>query len=430
MITIKALLTGFSVVSLCMANISGIVTDTGTTPIAGVVVQIDKSGQSAITGSDGRFTLVITPESIISGNSTLLQRDLSVKITGNMLNITIEKRAAVEVGIFDLCGKAVSAVCRIMDAGSHTLSLPNCGTGIYLYKVKVGNREIALKGNSIIRTSPGDFLMSNGLSSNASVKQAKASEVTGNHITAIKEGKLNYRCVIGNNDTSGVIIKMIENAGDLKDVDENVYQTVRIGNQVWMTENLRVTKYNDGTTIPLITDSASWSGLTTPAYCFYDNSNDSNNTKKYGALYNWYVVSPINSKKIAPNGWHVPTDAEWDTLENYLIANGFSWDGTTDGNNIAKSIAAKTDWSKASVKGAIGDDMIKNNNSGFSALPGGRRSDNGSFRYQSNSGGWWSTTDANATYAWNRYLIYNYDYLGKEISYNKSCGCSIRLLRD
>ena len=102
--------------------------------------------------------------------------------------------------------------------------------------------------------------------------------------------------------------------GTVTDIDGNVYHTVTIGTQTWMVENLKTTKYNDGTAIPLVTDSTAWLNLTTPGYCWYNN--DAATYKNtYGALYNWFTV---NTSKLAPSGWHVPTDAEWTTLITYL----------------------------------------------------------------------------------------------------------------
>ncbi len=160
------------------------------------------------------------------------------------------------------------------------------------------------------------------------------------------------------------------------DIDGNGYHIVKIGNQVWTVENLRTTRYNDGTAIPYVTDNSAWANLSTPGYCYYGNDSAAN-AVKYGALYNWHAV---NTGKLAPEGWHVPTDAEWDTLQNYLIANGYNWDGTTTGNKIAKSMAAKTDWNSSSTAGAPGNDVQSNNSSGFSALPGGYRYNNGGGR--------------------------------------------------
>ncbi|MDD4729737.1 MAG: FISUMP domain-containing protein, partial [Dysgonamonadaceae bacterium] len=134
-------------------------------------------------------------------------------------------------------------------------------------------------------------------------------------------------------DIDSVIFYKALNPVTVTDIDDNVYHTVTIGTQVWMVENLKTTKYNDGTSIPLVSDGTAWSNLATPGYCFYNN--DAANKSTYGALYNWFTV---NTNKLAPTGWHVPTDAESTTLENYLIANGFNYDGTTTGNKIAKSM--------------------------------------------------------------------------------------------
>jgi uncharacterized protein (TIGR02145 family) len=225
---------------------------------------------------------------------------------------------------------------------------------------------------------------------------------------------------------------MIANAGNVTDADGNVYQTVKIGNQVWMAENFRVTKYNDGSAIPLDTSTTTWNNDTTPKYCFYNNATDSVSIKKYGALYNWYVVNPENLKKIAPTGWHVPSDSEWTILEKYLVLKGYNWDGTRDtsqNNKIAKSLAAKTDWYTFSDTATIGNDLTENNSSGFSALPGGYRYLNGYFGTQGNNGYWWSATELGATFAWGHYLNSGYGSLGR-FSYDKSCGFSIRLVMD
>ena len=224
-----------------------------------------------------------------------------------------------------------------------------------------------------------------------------------------------YEPVSADNDT-----------GTVTDIDGNVYKTVKIGNQVWTVENLRTTKYNDGTPIPLVTDGAAWAALTTPGYCYYNNTTNADSIKKYGALYNWYVV---NTKKLAPKGWHVPTVAEWDTLQNYLIANGYNWDGTTTGNKIAKSMAAQTDWKTDTNPGATGNDLFKNNKSGFSALPGGWRFFIGFFNLFGRFGVWWSATELDASTACDRRLGFDDGTLGRGVL-SKSCGFSVRLLRD
>ena len=429
MIPIKAFLAGLVGVSLCMANISGIVTDTGTTPIAGAVVKLETGGWTATTAADGSFTLGAT--AILPVKSKLLPNGLSAGITGNLMTVTIAERSVVEIATFDLNGRALSNVRQTMETGVHTVALSQRSAGVYLYKVKSGNGELLLKGNSVGGASSGSAVLS-GTASTLSAKLAKAAVVINDVIAATKTGYLNYRCVQYNSDTTGIVIKMIASAGTVTDTDGNVYQTVRIGNQVWMAENLRVTKYNDGTGIPKQTDGIPWSNLTTPAYCYYYNTYNADSIKKFGALYNWYAV---DTKKLAPAGWHVPTDSEWTIMENYLVLNGYNWDGTRDtsqANKIAKSLATKTDWVSDTFTGTICKNLTMNNSSGFSALPGGYRSGNGNggaFYYQSLYGYWWSASGLNASIAFGRYLycgsvrLYGY-------SSDKSNGYSVRLVKD
>ncbi len=151
------------------------------------------------------------------------------------------------------------------------------------------------------------------------------------------------------------------------DIDGNVYTTITIGTQVWMVENLKTTKYRNGEPISNITDNSAWATSTKGAWCSCNNNvaNDS----KYGKLYNWYAVN--DSRKLAPKGWHIPSEAEWSTLINYIAVNlGVSV-------SSAKALAAKTDWSPSTGVGAVGNDLSNNNSSGFTALAGGFRGVNG-----------------------------------------------------
>jgi uncharacterized protein (TIGR02145 family) len=178
--------------------------------------------------------------------------------------------------------------------------------------------------------------------------------------------------------------------GKLMDVDGNAYDTITIGKQVWTVENFRATKYNDGTTIPLVTDPTTWNDLATPAYSYYNNTTNRDSIIKFGALYNWFVVE---SRNFAPKGWHVPSNADWDSLLNFLIANDYNYDGTTTGNKVAKSMAATMDWQNNVIdSGAVGNNLSLNNKSGFSALPSGARFPNGGFHYLDQQCYWWSTT--------------------------------------
>jgi uncharacterized protein (TIGR02145 family) len=191
----------------------------------------------------------------------------------------------------------------------------------------------------------------------------------------------------------------------ITDVDGNTYNTVWINNKQWIKENLKTTKYRDGSNIPNVTDGGTGSVLSTPAYCWYNN--DIANKPTYGALYNWYV---INTGILCPAGWHVPTDAEWTALTDYA-----------GGESVAGS----------KLKATSGWDNNGNgtNNYDFSALPGGVRNLTGVFINVGYDGYWWSSTQYDAASLWCRYIycdtgsVYRY-------SYSKRYCFSVRCVRD
>lgn len=176
-----------------------------------------------------------------------------------------------------------------------------------------------------------------------------------------------------------VKINVTAPVGPVIDIDGNVYNTVTIGGQTWMVENLKTTMYNDGNPIPNVTDDTEWQMLTTPAYCWYDN--DTVNKATYGALYNWFAV---NSGKLAPVGWHVSTDEDWEILVKNLVTYGYNYDGSIteddfiSNNKVGKALSATSDWYPSNVQGAIGntDYPTKRNATGFYAFPCGARSSN------------------------------------------------------
>ena len=211
------------------------------------------------------------------------------------------------------------------------------------------------------------------------------------------------------------------------DVDGNVYKTVKIGNQVWMAENLKVTRYRNGEVIPNVKDGSAWSALTTGAWCDYNNL--AINGSKFGHLYNWYAVA--DPRNIAPEGWHVPTEAELTELQDYLIANGGNWDGSTTGNKIAKSLAATTNWKSVTTIGDIGNEISTNNSSGFSGLPSGlRHPTRGDFDTIGIGGFWWcSSINANGSGAW-LWLLGADDQFMTKTDNVKIFGFSVRCIKD
>jgi uncharacterized protein (TIGR02145 family) len=204
------------------------------------------------------------------------------------------------------------------------------------------------------------------------------------------------------------------------DKDGNVYPTVTIGTQTWMASNLKVTHYRDGSSIANVIDDHAWTVLTTGAWCDY--SNLATNGTKYGHLYNWYAVSDV--RKIAPVGWHIPTDAEWTTLTNYISAHlGASL-------SLAKALASTTtDWRTNSTTGTVGCDPILNNSSGFSALPSGTRT-NGPFIYIGSRAAWWSSSSADATFASVRRIDNDETTLNLQTANYKFGGLSVRCIKD
>ncbi|MFM7668530.1 MAG: fibrobacter succinogenes major paralogous domain-containing protein, partial [Bacteroidota bacterium] len=177
--------------------------------------------------------------------------------------------------------------------------------------------------------------------------------------------------------------------------------------QVWMNRNLNVSTFRNGDLIPEAKTKEEWEKAGKegkPAWCYYNN--DSKNDTKYGKLYNWFAVN--DSRGLAPQGYHVPSDDEWTTLSDYL-------GGTDAAGTKMKSISG---WE---------ENGNGTNESGFSGLPGGYRTSYGSFRIIGQEGRWWSSTENEANIAWAHYL--NYDYVYSNLDY-KRFGYSVRCLRD
>jgi uncharacterized protein (TIGR02145 family) len=199
----------------------------------------------------------------------------------------------------------------------------------------------------------------------------------------------------------------------VSDIDGNTYKTVQIGTQVWMAENLKTAKYNDGITIPNVTYFTQWTNLTTGAWVYYNN--DVANNAKYGKLYNWCAVSKTTNgnKNICPTGWHVPTDAEWTVLTGYLGGESIS------GGKMKE--VGTTSW--------ISPNTGATNTSLFTGLPGGNRNDDGNYSNIGYFGSWWSSTEFSTNDAWVCYLYYGLGGAYRN-SFNKRNGFSVRCLRD
>ena len=211
----------------------------------------------------------------------------------------------------------------------------------------------------------------------------------------------------------------------LTDIDGNEYQAVQIGEQLWMKENLKVNHYRNGDELPDITDGGDWSNLSTGAYCNYNNNDSMAET--YGHLYNWHAVN--DSRNIAPDGWHVPSDEEFMELEMYLNmseseANSTGWRGTNEGSKLAGNAGL---WDNGDL-----ENNSEFGTSGFSAFPAGYRYYyDGSYYGMGNFGYFWSSSELYSFYAWSRLLSYSNSDVSRNLSLSyKLFGFSVRCLKD
>jgi uncharacterized protein (TIGR02145 family) len=211
----------------------------------------------------------------------------------------------------------------------------------------------------------------------------------------------------------------------ITDVDGNIYSTVAIDNQVWLQQNLKTTRYSNGdligTTTPATLDI---SNEITPKYQWAYDGKESN-VPLYGRLYTWFAVN--DSRNVCPTGWHVPSNAEWITLTDYLINNGYGYVGNR--YKIAKSMAYTSGWFSDWITGNLGDHQESNNRSGFSALPGGFR-DSTSFSNGGKGGYWWSATEESTTIAWRGCALWYSSGFVDNGYLEKQDGFSVRCVKD
>lgn len=208
-------------------------------------------------------------------------------------------------------------------------------------------------------------------------------------------------------------ISGIQYGNGVTDIDGNSYQTVIIGNQEWMAENLKTSKYNDGSLIPNVTDSSEWKNLSSGAWCHYDNNTQYEDT--YGKLYNWYSV---NTGNLCPNGWHVSTGLDWELLFIHLNTNGYS-------GQEGIILKSSTGWNNYNVQSGNGIDTY-----GFNGLPAGLRTD-GFFHQVGDEGSWWTSFDYydDTNYAHAHFFsneFFDYGHIGDY----KTSGLSVRCLKD
>ncbi|WP_172594463.1 fibrobacter succinogenes major paralogous domain-containing protein [Mariniphaga sediminis] len=221
---------------------------------------------------------------------------------------------------------------------------------------------------------------------------------------------------------TGILSKSLaqEKHQTVTDIDGNVYKTVAIGEQEWMTENLKATRYNDGTPIPNVTDITEWRNSDAPAYVWYDN--DISHKDIYGALYNGHAVT--TNKELCPAGWRIARDEDWKKLEMFMgmsseQANGIVWRGDNEGGKLKEAGTEK--WSSPN-KGAT-------NESGLTIIPSGRRDSSGKFYDMTTGSTIWTSTETSISCAYYRHFSSTNECIGRNPNGDKKFGFATRCIK-
>ncbi|HAH55530.1 MAG TPA: hypothetical protein DCM02_09715 [Flavobacterium sp.] len=268
------------------------------------------------------------------------------------------------------------------------------------------------------------FMKGESIINRQSIKQIDLDSIkfsNSDTITFVKNNLIVNKQSIKPTDIDSIIFykPIIGSSNTITDYDGNVYNTVTIGTQIWMKENLKTTHYANGVAIPLVSGSSNWDALTSAneAYCWH--SDDIANKATYGALYTWAAAmkaglsstyNPSGVQGVCPTGWHLPSDAEWTQLTDFL-------GGTTA--SVVK-LKSTTGW----YNGGNGT-----NESGFTAYPAGVRNSSGLFNYIGINSRWWCATETNSIMALDRLMGYNLNDL-ESYSVDKTFGYSVRCLKD
>jgi len=395
-----------------------------TTTVENVQVQNLTKGTSLnLNGSDVlHLTTAATGIEQLSTNGDNSMRIYPNPLTSiGTIEFEISAPSLVTVELYDITGKKVTSTQNRLQAGTQTFNVSGLNTGIYTLSIKSDK-----------------FLYSGKIISNCTAKETANISYVNSTITLAKPhlkstnslvpmqytagDRILLKVASGNYSTTKTLVPVASSTETFNfvaatDGNGNNYGTVTIGTQVWMAENLKTTKYNDGTDILNVTDNTSWTKAGA-AYCWYSN-NYATIGSVYGALYNWYALDfeTNGGKNIAPSGWHVASDAEWTTLTTYL-----------GGESLAGEKMKETGSAHWPILGTHGT-----NQTGFTGLPCGFRSDsNGNFYNLAYNGGYyWSSTQDGVPKAWLRSLNYlnNGCFRGLNSS-NKQTGCAVRCIKD
>lgn len=425
-------------------NISVTFTATGAAAQIDSVTATNQSTGESVT-LPGNETLVLGANTGIPSFDELSGTDLVFPnpFSGQTTFSTVVSRAqTVDLRIQNLVGRIVAQTTTWIQPGENVFDLVLSASGVYLVSLST---EEGIRSYKVICTGESgseDRIQYMGMGRNFErhfSRSGRKGMQTGYTLGFTSGEIIHYRCKSGIYTTivtdSPVSSKNYEvDLSECTDPSGRNYAVVRIGNQIWMAENLAY--------LPAVSPSSRNSSEQKYYYVYgydgflVDNAKSQENYAVYGVLYNWPAAmngsassnaSPSGVKGICPTGWHLPSDAEWMVLTNYLTNNGFGYLGS--GTAIGKSLASSWDWAPNSVAGTVGNDQPGNNRCGFTALPGGYCLAGTDFRNRQFSGNFWSSTELDATAARYYYLIHNMDNLARSVTFKKE-GFSVRCIRD
>ena len=344
-----------------------------------------------------------------NGNIQIYPNPIAEQAT---LSFDVPENGIAHIGIVDLAGKTIHQVSQLLSPGSQSFRVSGISRGMYFVSITGNGYSYTTKlvSQSNSKSKPGieyigPALKTPGFPFKSTTTTREMLYKTGDQLLYKGISGI-YSTLVPDVPASTKTVTF--NFVACTDKNNNNYTVVQVGTQIWMAENLKTTRYNDGNPIPLTRDNATWGTMTTPGYCWYNNDSVTYNT--YGALYNWFTVS---TAKLAPAGWHLPTDAEWTTLTTYV-------GGLAAAGGKLKETGA-SHWASTNT-GAT-------NEYGFSALPGGERFSSGDFSSIGTYGMWWSSTVNTGTTAWYRYITYNAANVNR-FNGNKGTGFNVRCVKD
>lgn len=390
-------------------------------------VKVDNLTSGATVTLNGEDTLHLTA-AVGIGHTDFNPGTLQVfpnPVTGqSVLTFSTAENGTAAISLIDLSGKTIYQLSTWLSSGVHFFRIYGIGPGIFFIKVTGKNYDYFTK-----------LVSQSNFQSNARIEYISSVKASAMYPLKSISGTVDMPYTEGDQllftGTSGIYSALVTdvpatsktitfNFALCTDIDGNNYATVQIGTgktviQTWMAENLKVTHYSDGSPIPYITDPATWYSLTTGAYTWY--TNDTSYKVPYGALYNWYAVD--DSRNPCPAGWHVPTDVEFTILVDFLGGDSIAGGKLKSVGNLAEGTGL---WTYPNT-GAT-------NESGFSALPAGLRFSYGQFAGINDITHYWTATEYDTDYAYNRYLYHNGIDVYRLHSMIKKFGLSVRCMKD